>query len=784
MIALALGIGATTAIFSVVDAVLLKPLPFRDPGRLLIVLERNPSLHKNFMFLAPANLFAWREQSQSFDGVAAFRSGVRVNLTGGPNGRIHPEELRAEYVSAELFPLLGVLPAVGRIFRGDEDRPGHANFALLSYSLWQSHFGADRAIPGQTIRVRSRLYTVLGVMPPDFAVTDPAVDLWLPLALNPSDPRLAASRTLTAVARLKTGVSLERAKTEMDAIGAREEQSNRTLNAGYRPALYPFRELLVGQTKQALVVLSAAVGLLLLMACANVANLLLARGATRRKEMAIRAALGAARARIAAQLLFEFVLLALAGGALGIVLAAASVALLRTVATDSLPRLNAIALDGRALFFALAVSLASGMLFGIAPALRSSGPALNAALTEGGRGGAGGRAGRRMRAALASVEVALAVVVLIGAGLLIRSFVRMRQTDPGFDPHGVLTFRLPLAGGRNATPDGAIAFFRQAGEQLAALPGVRSVGMADTLPLTGLGTGYTFSVEGRPAEREEQRPIALFRSISPGYFRTLRIPLAAGRDFAASDSQDAPPVVIVNQLLARRFWPDGNPLGGRLILHDRGGMVARIVGVVGDVKPERVDTGDWPAMYMPYAQSTNPTMVMAVRTTAAPLALSTAVQRAIHRLDPEQPVADIRPLDAVVDQAAGDARFNALVLGLFAAIAFALGAVGIYGVISYDVSQRTNEIGLRMALGAQPRDIARLILGQGARLAAMGIAAGLVIAFALTRFMEPLLYGVRTTDFPTFAAISILLGVVALAAGYLPSRRAMRLDPVVALRHE
>ncbi|HXS93710.1 MAG TPA: ABC transporter permease [Candidatus Limnocylindrales bacterium] len=784
LMALALGIGATTAIFSVVDAVLLKPLPFRDAGRLLIVLERNPTLHKNYMFLAPANLFDWREQSQSFTGIGAFRSGVRVNLTGGPNGRIQPEEIRAEYVTANLFSLLGAQTVVGRDFRADEDKPGHSNFALLSHRLWTSHFAADASISGKTIRVRNQSYTVAGVMPPNFAILDPAVDLWLPLAVNPADPRQANARSLSAVARLKPGVSLQQAQTEMDGIGAREEQANRTLNLGYRPALYPLRDQIAGKTKQALMVLSAAVGLLLLMACANVANLLLARGASRQKELAVRAALGAARSRIVVQLLSESVMLALTGGLIGIALAAGSVALLRRFGTDALPRLSEIALDGRVLLFALAVSVLTGIVFGIAPALRASGPSLNAALVETGRGGGVSRASRRLRSALACAEIALAVVVLIGAGLLIRSFVRMRAADAGFDPHNVLTFRLPLAGGRNATPDGAIAFFRQARAQLSGLPGVQSVGMIDTLPLTGLGTGYTFSVDGRAPSREEQRPIALARSIGPGYFRALRIPLVAGRDFTEADNKDAPPVIVVNQLLVRRFFPNQNPIGARLVLHDRGGRIAEIVGVVGDVKPERIDTADWPAMYLPFAQSTNPTMVMTLRTAQSPLAVATAAQRAIHQLDPDQPVADVRSMDSIVDEATGDARFNAMVLGLFAAIAFVLAAVGIYGVIAYDVSQRTNEIGLRMALGAESRDIARLVLMKGAELAATGIAVGLAAAVLLTRYMESMLYTVRATDFSTFAAMSVLLGVVALAASYLPSRRAMALDPVIALRHE
>jgi putative ABC transport system permease protein len=785
--ALALGMGATSAIFSVVDAVLLKALPFRDPQRLLVIWENNPAQNLKEMFVAPGDFLEWRNQSRAFDALAAV-SDVHVNLTGGPNGHIDPEELRAERVSSSLFPLLGVQPVVGRAFSSGEDQPGRADYALLSYALWQRRFGGDRSIAGKAIRLRDRSYTVVGVLPAGFSLLDAAVDIWIPLALDPHDTRAAGMRFLTVIARLKPGVGIGRARTEMDMIGNRLEQAKPVLARGWRPSLVPLREQLVGNVRPALLVLMAAVGFLLAMGCVNVANLLLARGAARQKEIAIRIALGAGRGRIVAQLLSESVLLALAGGALGLALARGVVALVARLGPASIPRLAEARIDARLFLFALGVSLATGILFGIAPAIQSSGANLNAALTEVGRGGTAGRSGRMVRNALVVAEVALAVVVLIGAGLLIRSFARLRSADPGFQPSGLLTLRVPLAGGRNAAPGRRIAFFQQVADRVAALPGVATVGAVNGLPLTGLGGGSTFAVDGRPAPAPEQRPVALLRSVTPAYFRTMGIPLVAGRLLADSDTSQAPPAIVVNQTLARRFWPAGNPVGGRLVVDADNARVAEIVGVVGDVKPERLESQDWPTIYSPYAQAPVAAMTMVVRTAgpegASPLSLASAVEREVHQLDPDQPVADMRSMEEVADRAIAGARFNTVLLAVFAEIAFLLAAVGIYGVVSCDVGERTHEIGIRVALGAQPGDVLMLVVGQGARLALYGIAAGLVAAFALTRLMASMLYGVKATDAYTFAAIPVLLGVVALAASYLPSRRVLALDPVTALRHE
>jgi len=781
LVALALGMGATTAIFSVVDAVLLKPLPFRDPERVLVLWEQNPTLNKVKLFVAPANFLAWKSQSRATESMAALQD-TTVNLSAGPNGYIDPEELRCERVSASLFPMLGVQPVLGRAFREDEDQPGRAFSVLLSHSLWQRRFGADPSIAGKTIRLRDQPYLVAGVLPPDFAVLEPNIDVWIPLGLNPGDPRAANSRFLVVVARRRD--SLESVRAEFESIGSRLEQAMPELNRGWRPSIFTIEGELLGDVRRGLWVLLAAVGCLLLMACVNVANLLLSRGSSRRRELALRMSLGAGRIRIVGQLLAESILLSLGGGALGLLLAAAVVRGLAHSGAGGVPRMAFATIDLRVFLFALAVSLLTGVLFGALPAWTTSGSNLVAALNEGGRGGSAGRAGRALRNGLVVVEVALAVVVLIAAGLLIRSFVRLRATNPGFQPAGLLTMRVPLAGTRHAAPERRVAFVQDLTSRLSALPGVRLAGAVNGLPLTGLGNGVPFAVEGQPAPQPSQWPVAVLRSVTPDYFRTLAIPLVAGRAFTPSDDAQAPPVIVVNQTLARRFWPASNPLGTRLTLDYHKPRTAQIVGIVGDVKPERLQSEDWPTIYNPYPQAPVASMTYALRSDGPPLALASAARREIHELDPNQPVADIRAMDDVLGKAVSGARFNTALLALFAAIAFVLASVGIYGVISYDVNERINEIGIRMALGAQPGDLLRLVVGQGARMAAYGIAAGLVAAFAVTRLMSNMLFGVNPADAYTFAGISILLAVVALGASYLPSRRAMALNPVTALRHE
>jgi putative ABC transport system permease protein len=783
LIALALGTGTATAIFSVLDAALLKPLPFRDPQQLVVIWENSSVRNLHRMFVARSNFWEWGRQSRAFSAMAAIQE-AQINLTGGPNGHIEPEELKAERVSAGLFPLLGVQAKVGRTFQPEEDRPGHINSALLSHSLWQRRFGADAAIAGKSIRLRDQSYTVVGVLPAGFFLLEPDVDLWLPLGLNPNDARTFNARNLKVIARLRPDVSLEQAGREMDTIGSRLEEANKTLNAGFRPSLYPIREELSGDTRQPLEVLSGAVGLLLLLACANVASLLLARGASRRKEIAVRFAMGASRGRIVAQLLSESLVLSLAGGLLGLLVARLGIVLVHRFGPAAIPQLRNVAMDGRVLLFALAAAVGTGILFGILPALHSSAIDLNAALSETSRGGTASRGGRVIRGALVIAEVALAVVVLISAGLLVRSFVRLRAVDPGFRAEGVLTLRVPLQGGRNGTRARSAPFIHQVIENLSGLPGVRSTAAISSLPLTGLGVGTTIEVAGMPAPPPDQRPMTLVRYVSGGYFAVMGIPLIAGRTFSDADTPGSPPAVIVNQALVRRYFPGGNPVGRRLILDAMTPGEAEVVGVVGDVMQEKIVGEQWPTIYNPYTQWPPAYVAVTLRTAGEPRALAVPAERAIHQLDPDQPVTDVRTMQDVLDRSVSAPRFAAAVLAFLAVVAFMLAAVGIYGVISYDVSDRTHELGIRMALGAERAHVLRLIVGHGARLAALGIAIGLGAALLLTRLMASMLYGVRPTDFYTFATISLALGAVALAASYIPSRRAMALDPLVALRHE
>jgi putative ABC transport system permease protein len=778
--ALALGLGATTAIFSVVDAVLLKPLPFPHAGRLLVIWEKNPAQNKDQLLVAGGNFLEWQRQTRVLQSLAAFQD-AHLTLTGGPNGHMDPEELTAQRVSAGLLPLLGVQPAVGRLFRPDEDQRGHTDSALLSDGLWRRRFGADRSIAGKSIRFSDKSYTVAGVLPPGFRILDSDADVWVPLGLDPGDTRVNQGRFLIVIARMRPGVTLAQARAEMDTIGDRLERADPGLDRGWRPSVFSLRDELLDPVEEPLAVLLGAVGFLLLMACVNVANLLLARGNTRRREIAIRMALGAGRGRIAWQLLSESLLLALTGGALGLLLAWGAIALVARLGPAGIPRLAEARLDWRLFLFALGVSLATGCLFGLAPAIQGSGGRINAALIEGGRGRTAARSGRLLRNALVAAEVSLAVLVLIGAGLLMRSFVRLRAVDLGFQPSGLLTLRLPLAGARNAAAERRIAFVQQAEERVGALPGVRAVAAVDTLPLGGFGFGDTFAIEGRPVP--EDKPVGLVRAVTPGYFRTMGMPLIEGRDFSAADTSQSALTMIVSRGVARRFWPQGGAVGSRLVL-DPNGRLAQIVGVVGDVKPETIEGDDWLTLYCPYAQNAFRSMTLVMRSALPPETVLPAAERAIHQLDPDQPVAGARPMAAVVDQAVEGPRFNTVLLAIFAVIAFVLAAVGVYGVVSYDVSQRTGEIGIRLALGALPRDVLRLILSQAAALAGLGIAAGVAAAWVLTRFMATMLYRVAPTDACTFVAIPVLLGAVVLIAGYLPSRRAMALDPAFALRHE
>jgi putative ABC transport system permease protein len=778
LLALALGMGAATAIFSVVDTVLLKPLPFRDPDRLLAMWEMNSALNSNRNDVAPVNYLLWRTQCRSVAEMAAIQD-VRMIVDAGSS---EPEEVKVERVSASLFPLLGVQPVVGRTFEPSEDLPGHGNLAMISYSLWQRRFGGDPSVTGKSLRVRDRIYGIAGVLPAGFGILVPGVEVWVPLELAPED-RANNGRYLTVIGRIRADATLASVRQEMAAIGAQAERDLPAVNRGWRPSIFSLQDELVFDVRRPLWILMGACGLLLAMACANVANLLLVRGAGRAGEIALRAALGAPRSRLVAQLLVESLLLALVGGLVGLGLGLAAVQVVAHYGPANVPRLAEATFDGRLFLFSLAASIFCGVVFGIVPAMQGSRGDLMAVLNEGGRSGGSSRAARAIREGLVVFGVAVAVVVLIGAGLLTRSFVRLLSASPGFDPAGVLTLRMPFAGGRNASPEGRLSFTASVMDRLAALPGVRAVAGINGLPMTRLSNYADIVVEGRPQPAPGHRPQGLVRSVTRDYFRTMAIPLLSGRFFSDADTRSTKPVIIVNRTLARQFWPDADPLGARLVIEGPNiGRTAEIVGVVGDVRPERFEGEDWPMIYNPYDQVPVMGLTLVVRTAGRPESIASAVTGEIRRLDPEQVLADVQPMEAVVQKAVAGARFNTELLGSLAVIAFFLATLGIYGVVSYDVSSRTNEIGIRMALGAMPGDVLRMEVGKGARLAACGIAIGLVGAFWLTRLMASMLYGVSPSDFWTFALISSLLAVVALVASYLPSRRAMLLDPSSALR--
>ncbi|HWP42364.1 MAG TPA: ABC transporter permease, partial [Blastocatellia bacterium] len=782
VLTLALGIGANTAIFSVVNTLLLSPLRFKDPDRLVMVWEKNIPRNRERNVVSPANFLDWNSQNQVFEQMAAL-SDIQVNLTNAGE----PEELEAQIVTASFFPLLGVQPVHGRAFLDSEDVPNAERVTIISNRLWQGRFGADPQLLGKTITLNGRNYTVVGIMPPGFYFLNNETDVWVPMALNTGiDYREVTGRYLRAVARLKPGVTLSQAQAEMTLIASRLEQSYREFNAGWSANVFPLQQEVVGDIRPALLVLLGAVGFVLLIACANVANLLLARAATRQKEFALRAALGASRGRLVRQLLNESLLLGVLGGAAGLALAYWAIELLMKFNPGNIPRLDEVSLDGRVLAFTLGVSVLTGLIFGAVPALQASRPDLNESLKEGGRGTAGGAGHRRLRSIFVVSEVALALVLLVGAGLMIKSFIRLQQVDLGYNPENVLTARVLLPGSKYGDNPKRAAFFKQATERIANIPGVQAAGAISWLPLVGLGSATTFWVDGRPEPPPGEKPATDVRVITPGYFAAMGIPLIKGRIFDERDTAESPRVLIINETMAREFFPGEDPIGKRLIISwDRPELPDEIIGVVGDAKLVSVSGEARPAIYWPHArQASYSLMTFVVRTAGDPLAMAGSLVREIRAIDPEQAVASIQTMEDVVSASIARPRFNMLLLGLFASVAMVLAAVGIYGVMAYSVSQRTHEIGIRMAMGAQRADVLRLIVGQGMALTLAGIGIGLAGAFFLTELMSSLLFGVEATDPLTFTIISLLLACVAFAACYIPARRATKLDPMVALRYE
>jgi len=787
VIALALGIGATSAIFSVVNGVLLRPLPYRAPERLVVILHegRNP--------VAPANYLDWKRQSSLFSsfGAAEYWSGT---VTGDV-----PERVQGLEVTSEVLAMTGINPLLGRTFRVEDDTPTGDRPVVLSWGFWQRRFAGSHDVLGKSLLVDGSSYTVVGVMPrgfdfPMFWAT--GVQLWTPLTLG-ERASSRRSQSLRLFARLRPGASVAAAQSQMSAIAANLEKAF----PGTNPAVTvtPLDTIVVGDVRTALLVLLGAVAFVLLIACANVAHMLLARASARHREMSVRLALGASRTRLLRQLLTESVVLSLVGGALGILLAKAGLRTLVALAGTSLPRAESIGLDPTVLGFTTGGSLATGLAFGLLPAVRVSGSEMAEALRDGARGSTEGAGRSRVRSMLVASEIALALVLLAGAGLAMRSFAALRAVDPGFHPHGVLSAIVSVYGTAEAPPGRREAFYSSALERVRRLPGVESASLINHLPIAGDIWGLQFAIEGRPRPEPAQLPRATFRVVYPGYFRTMELPMLRGRDVAETDRVDAPRVVIVNDFFSRRYWPNEDPIGKRMSFVP-GSDTAPWYTVVGVVKNDV--RSDWTAppeeeVFLPYAQERDYLesngghvgyMTLVVRASCSALkacnaaSLASAIREAVGSVNRSVPVTDIQTMDDVIAGANAGARFTLVLLATFAVVALVLAAVGIYGVISYAVSRRTHEIGVRVALGASPSTVVRLVIAQGMRVVAVGVAVGLAGSLVASRLMTRLVYGVSVTDPLTYAGVAALLAVVALVASYIPARRATRIDPLVAMR--
>jgi len=785
LLTLALGIGANAAIFSVVNAVVLRPLPYRDADRLAIAWG---NLHRPGVEEIPASAgeyVDYRDRSRAFEQIAAYDTSG-FNLTGGGE----PERVEGAVATASLFAALGVNAEVGRTFHAGEELPGRNDVAILSHTLWMRRFDGDRAIVGRTIAVDGRPIEIVGVMPSGFAFPDETTEIWRPVLLDADavSANNRGSHGFTLIGRMKRGVTLAQARADLDAIaGGFAARFPLNYRYGFSTTVRRLQDEIVGDTSRALFVLLAAVGVVLLTACANVANLLLARAASRRKEIALRTALGASRGRLMRQLLTESVLVALAGGALGLALAGWGVDLLVAAAPGSIPRLREVVVDVRVVAFTGVVSLMTGLLFGLVPAGKASRAPLNDALKEGGRTAAAahGRAGRLFVVA----EVGLSLVLLITAGLLIRSLARLQDVRPGFDPDRLLTLRLSLPESRYSTFQKGDLFFDDLMARLRAAAGVGGVAAINALPFSGVGGSRSFQIEGRTETRPEEATEEQLRIVSDGYFGVMRIPILRGREFTVRDTLSAPRVAVINDALARRHFAHGNPIGARVSFEKDAPVWYQIVGVVGDVKHRGLDAPDRPELYVParqplFANWTVRPMYVVVRTDGDPLGEVGVVRREIARIDADQPISDVRPMAGRIERSLAARRFNTVLLALFAGLAAALAAVGIYGVIGYSVTERTHEIGVRLALGATRRDVLAMVIRQGMAMAAIGTAAGVAASLAAVRLISTFLYGVGAVDPATFTAIPLLVMAVAFAACYLPARRATRVDPVFALRAE
>jgi len=792
ILTLALGIGANTAIFSVIDSVLLRPLPYKDPAGLVMVWENNSQHPNPHNTVSPPDFLDWQSRNSIFAEMAATFD-QHANLTG--NGL--PQEVVLQDVSANFFSLLAVNPGLGPGFTAENGQKGHDDVVILSYGFWKERFAGDAAIIGKSILLNGHPLTVVGVAPQNFtwfikdgSLTGAKPQMWSPFVFPASfSDRKDIGRFLSVVARLKPGVTIAQAQSQMNTLAGQIAEEYPDFNGYWGANVVPVRDQISGELRPALLILFGAVAFVLLIACANVSSLLLARASAREREIAVRTAIGASPWRIASQLLTESVVLALIGGAIGVALAVWGTNLLLAASPKNLLDLHSLPIDWRVLSFAAGATLIAGLLFGFLPSYISAHSGISETLKEGGRGSSAGKQKRFARSSFVVAQMCFALVLLAGSGLLIRSFIRLVGVDPGFDVSHLLTFKVSLPSSRYKTDSMQLAFFRQLLVRISRLPSVRSASMNSFPPFSGLGSATGVQLLSHPERSLMDLPVAAVRVVGPDYFSTMQIPLHAGRTFSEQELTEEHHVVIINQAFADQYLKGVNPLGQKAVIYMKSleesqNTPSEIIGVVGDVRQMGLDTPAEPTVYWPHPELVMSGMTILVRTVNDPLTLVSAVRNELQQMDPEQPMAAIATMDQLLASSLSRSRFTMLVIGVFAALALVLASVGIYGVIAYSVTQRTQEFGIRIALGASRRDVLRLVLGQGTRLTLLGIGLGIVAALVVTRLMATLLYGISATDPVTFTAVALLLAIVALAACYIPARRATRVDPIVALRYE
>jgi len=776
VLALALGIGANSAIFTVVNSVLLRPLRFPDSDRLILVIERNLKAGFPRFSLSPGNYLDYRDHNHSFTGLTAF-SQQGLNLSGGSA----PERLHGAQVTGDFFDVLGVKPQLGRSFAGNELKPGSDHVAILSQALWKRRFGGDGNVLGQTLKLNQEVYTIVGVTPPGFTFPE-TTQVWTPLTMKEEQWRHRGGHFLSGVARLKPGATVETAEADLNSIAARAEKEFPESNTGWDTTEIRLQEALVGDVRPAMLTLTAAVAFVLLIACVNLANLLLSRAVARRREIGIRASLGAGRARLVRQLLTESLLLAGLGAIAGLAIAWVGMRFLLRLGPDILPRADEIGLDGTVVAFTAAVAAITGILFGLVPARHMARTDLASFLRSGGRGASIGFRGNRMRSVLVISEMALALVLLTGAALLMRSFYQLRSADPGFDARGVLTFSVDLPPLKYKTDAQQIEFYSRALEKLRALPGVTAAGATDVFPLGGDDTVLTFEQVGKPPAPVGKSPSASFRRVTPGYFKSLRIALKRGRDFDDRDNASTPPVAVISESMARQFYANENPLGQ--FIRISGSKPAGIVGIIADVRDQQLASKGRPAVYQSALQAADEPMAYAVRTSGDPASLIASARAAIREIDPELPLDAVGTMDSLVLHSLSTERLAMFLMALFAALALGLAMVGIYGVISYSVTQATQEIGIRMALGARSVDVLRMVFGYMGVLVGVGLAIGLPAAWGAGQLLSSQLFEVKPSDPTTYLGAAAVLLATGLLACALPAARAMLVDPLTALREE